>query len=93
LHKINSFKYITKELRIKLNTVDDFKKNLEKILIYGRGHNLYDIFYGKYKNDEELKYLKAYIDAAPRKVFADILDKIDKFVFFNSKKIVENERK
>ena len=33
---------------------------MEEIKIYMRGHNLYDIFYGKYKGNEE-EILKRYI--------------------------------
>lgn len=50
-----------------------------------RGHNLYDIFYGKYKN-QETELLKQYIDLAPREDFQDILDAIDRFTFFDSRK-------
>ena len=50
-----------------------------------RGHNLYDIFYGRYKKDET-EILKAYIDAAPRDAFKDILDAIDRFIYFDSRK-------
>ena len=54
--------------------------------VYVRGHNLFDIFYGKYKADEK-EVLERYIEAAPREIFADILDKIDNFVFFDSRKL------
>ena len=43
-------------------------------------------FYGKYKADEN-EVLERYIEAAPREIFADILDKIDNFVFFDSRKL------
>ena len=55
------------------------------IKIYVRGHNLYDIFYGKYRSQEE-EILRRYIDEAPREVFADILDAIDSFVYFENRK-------
>ena len=50
-----------------------------------RGHNLFDIFYGRYKK-QETQLLKQYIRLAPREEFADILDAIDGFAFFDSKK-------
>jgi len=50
-----------------------------------RGHNVYDIFYGRYKK-EETALLKKYIDLAPREDFADILDAIDRFVYFDSRR-------
>jgi hypothetical protein len=55
------------------------------IKIYVRGHNLFDIFYGKYKSREE-EILKKYVEAAPREVFADILNAIDSFVYFENRK-------
>lgn len=59
--------------------------NIENIRIYVRGHNLYDIFYGRYKKQEN-EILTKYIEAAPREIFADILEKIDAFVYFDSRK-------
>ena len=49
-----------------------------------RGHNLYDIFYGPYKKRER-EILTAYIEAAPRDTFKDILDAIDQFVYFENR--------
>ena len=60
--------------------------NMENIMIYVRGHNLYDIFYGRYKGDKENTILKAYIDAAPKGNFEDIFTAIDRFVYFNNRK-------
>ena len=48
-------------------------------------YNLYDIFYGRYKDQEE-ELLKRYIDLAPREDFSDILDAIDHFIYFESRK-------
>ena len=50
-----------------------------------RGHNLYDIFYGPFKHQES-ELLKQYIDLAPREDFQDILDAVEAFPFFESKK-------
>ena len=54
---------------------------MEEIKIYLRGHNLYDIFYGRYKDQEE-ELLKRYIDLAPREDFSDILDAMRSFYLF-----------
>ena len=64
---------------------EDIVDNIENIRIYVRGHNLYDIFYGRYKKQEN-EILTKYIEAAPREIFADILEKIDAFVYFDSRK-------
>lgn len=50
-----------------------------------RGHNLYDIFYGRYKK-QEAQILTQYIELAPREDFADILDSIERFIYFESRK-------
>ena len=64
---------------------NDLIANIENIRIYVRGHNLYDIFYGRFKANEN-DVLSRYIELAPRKIFADILDKIDGFVYFDSRR-------
>ena len=51
----------------------------------------YDIFYGRYRNDSEREILKRYIDVAPREAFADILDAIDGFVYFENRKKSEDD--
>lgn len=66
-------------------SVEDVKAHIEEIRIHMRGHNLYDIYYGRYRENEQ-EILSRYIDAAPRKVFADILDSIDRFIYFESRK-------
>ncbi len=60
--------------------------NIENIRIYVGGHNLYDIFYGRFKHNEN-EILTRYIEEAPRSIFEDIIDKIDDFVYFTSRKI------
>lgn len=85
LHRIKSGKALRAILGKDLKTVEDVKAHMEEIKIYMRGHNLYDIFYGPHKKREK-ELLKKYIDLAPREEFADILDTIDQFVFFDSKK-------
>ena len=58
---------------------------MEEIRIHLRGHNLYDIYYGRYKEQEQ-EILSRYIDQSPREDFADILDSIDRFIYFESRK-------
>lgn len=86
LYKLTSVKKMLSLLNIRINSRRDLEDNIENIRIYVRGHNLFDIFYGKYKQNEN-EVLKRYIEAAPREVFADILDKIDNFVYFNSRRL------
>lgn len=84
LYKLTSVKNMQKKTGIKIESRQDLIDNIENIRIYVRGHNLYDIFYGRYKKNEN-EILTRYIDAAPREIFADILEKIDGFVFFDSR--------
>ena len=86
LYKLSSVKKMLEREKIMIESKEDIKKHMELIRIYVRGHNLYDIFYGRYKGEKEKEILKKYIDAAPRDVFKDILDAIDSFVYFDSKK-------
>jgi len=85
-------KRMCKFKNVRINSKQDLKDNMENIRIFVRGHNLFDIFYGKYKRDREIEILKKYIDVAPRENFANILDAIDRFVYFeNRRKDEENE--
>lgn len=86
LYKLGSAKRMVKATNIRINSKEDIKRNMETIKIYMRGHNLFDIFYGKYHNDSQVEILKKYIDVAPREAFADILDAIDQFVYFENRK-------
>ena len=86
LYKISSAKRMVKATNIRINSKEDIKRNMETIKIYMRGHNLFDIFYGRYHNDAQVEILKKYIDAAPREAFKDILDAIDSFIYFENRK-------
>ena len=68
-----------------VETREDIREHFEEFKIYMRGHNLYDIFYGRYR-DRENELLKQYLEIAPREDFKDILDTIDSIVYFNSRK-------
>lgn len=85
LYKLSSVKKMQEKLGIRITSRKDIIRNMENIRIYVRGHNLYDIFYGRYKGKKEQEILKGYIENAPKEVFSDILESIDKFVFFESK--------
>lgn len=86
LYKLTSVKRMQRILGIRIKTKQDIKNNIENIKIYVRGHNLFDIFYGKYHGSEEQEILKKYIDVAPRDTFKDIFDAIDSFVYFENRK-------
>lgn len=90
LYKLPSMKRMVKITGARIRSKEDLKANMENIKIYVRGHNLFDIFYGKYRSREQ-EILKQYIEAAPREVFADIMNAIDRFVFFESRKKDEEE--
>ena len=85
LHRLKSGQKLTEVIGGDIETAEDIKKYMEEIKIYLRGHNLYDIYYGRYKENEQ-EILRQYIDAAPREDFADILDPIDSFLYFESRK-------
>lgn len=86
LYRLGSVKRLIKNTGIRINSKEDIKKNMELIRIYVRGHNLFDIFYGKYRGDAQTDILKRYIEEAPRENFKDIFDKIDAFVYFENRK-------
>lgn len=86
LYKLPSFRRLVKANGLRIRSPQDIKDNIEDIKIYVRGHNLYDIFYGRYRGDEEQRILKEYIDKAPRDTFKDIFDAIDSFVYFENRK-------
>ena len=85
LYKIASGRHLVQVLGKRIETIKDLKENFEEFKIYMRGHNLYDIFYGRYRGREQ-EILRQYIDIAPREEFKDILDGIDRFVYFENRK-------
>ena len=50
LHRIRSGRHLQEVLGKNLESVEDVRKHMEEIRTYLRGHNLYDIFYGRYKD-------------------------------------------
>lgn len=85
LYRIRSGRKLAEVIGHDFNSVDEVKEHMEEIKIHMRGHNLYDIFYGRYR-ENEADILSRYIDAAPRSDFADILDSIEQFIYFESRK-------
>jgi len=91
LYRLLSSRNFIEKTGIQINTVVDLKKNMEAFKTYIRGHNLYDIFYGRYLKEENA-ILKKYIELAPREDFADILDTINQFIYFENRAIINEER-
>lgn len=85
LGRLRSGKKFVQALGHEPDSEDDLKQHMELFKIHMRGHNLYDIFYGRYKKKER-QILKQYIELAPRDEFSDILDGIDSFPYFDSRK-------
>lgn len=88
LGNLKSGQNLKRKTGLDIQTLEDVKMHIEVIKTYIRGHNLFDIFYGKYHTrQEQIDILKRYIDIAPRSEFKDILDPIDRFIFFENRKI------
>lgn len=86
LHRLSSGRHLTQVMGREFTGPEDMKEHMEEIRIYLRGHNLFGIFYGKYK-DREQELLKQYVELAPREEFKDILDGIDRFIYFYNRKM------
>ncbi|MGI5982175.1 MAG: ATP-dependent nuclease [Sakamotonia sp.] len=85
LHRLTSGQKLIKVLGRDFTSPEDMRDHMEEIRIHLRGHNLYDLFYGPFRSREQ-EILKAYIRLAPRDDFKDILDAIDSFPYFDSRK-------
>lgn len=86
LYRLQSGRHLAEVLGGTLSSVEELKAHMEEFKIYMRGHNLYDIFYGPYKK-RETEILRKYMELAPREDFKDILEAIDRFVYFDSRKV------
>lgn len=91
LYRMKSGRKLVQAIGKNLETVEDVRLYLEDIRIHIRGHNLYDIFYGPFKK-EEGTLLKRYIDLAPRDDFKDILDAVDGFAYFDSRRVEKADK-
>ena len=85
LHRLPSGKKLAEVMGRDFASPEDLKEHMEEFRIHMRGHNVFDIFYGKYKK-QETELLNRYIELADREEFADILDAIDRFLYFDSRK-------
>ena len=85
MHKISSGRHLTEVLGKEIGSIEELQEYFEEFKIYMRGHNLYDIFYGRFK-EQETELLRKYLELAPREDFADILDAIDSFIYFDSRR-------
>ena len=85
LYKTQSGRHLMEVLGRDFKDVNDIKEHLEEIKIYVRGHNLYDIFYGPFKKEEDA-ILKKYLSLAPEEDFKDIFDKIEAFSYFDNRR-------
>ena len=86
LYRIRSGRHLREMLGRDFTGPEDMKAHMEEIRIYLRGHNLYDIFYGPFK-EREREILREYIRLAPREDFEDILGAIDQFIYFDSRRM------
>lgn len=85
LYRIKSGKALLKVMGKDFETTEDVKAHMEEIKIHMRGHNLYDIYYERYK-EQETELLTKYIEIAPREDFEDILTSIERFIYFESRR-------
>lgn len=85
LHRLKSGLRLKEILGRDLESAEDVRKHMEEIRIYLRGHNLFDIFYGKYR-EQETRLLERYIDLAPMEDFQDIFDALERFPYFENRR-------
>lgn len=103
LHRLKSGKHLIEIMGRDFIDANDMKEHMEEIRQYLRGHNLYDLFYGPYIGREasklednikdkrqlcESRLLEEYMELAPKEDFEDILEAIDRFIYFQSKKTI-----
>lgn len=91
LHRLVSGRHLIEVLGKDIQSIADLKAHFEEFKIYMRGHNLYDIFYGRFR-EQETELLRRYLELAPREDFKDILDAIDSFVYFDSRRKLGKEQ-
>lgn len=85
LYRLKSGRHFTEVTGKNPATREELAACMEEIKIYVRGHNLFDIFYGRFR-EQETELLHRYIELAPREDFADILDAVERFIYFDSRK-------
>lgn len=85
LYRLKSGRHLVEVIGCDLESVEDVRKYMEEIRIYLRGHNLFDIFYGRFR-DQEKELLERYIELAPKEDFQDIFGALERFPYFESRK-------
>lgn len=90
LYRLSSGQHLTEVLGKQISSISELKEYFEEFKIYMRGHNLYDIFYGRFR-EQETELLRRYLEIAPREDFKDILHAIDAFVYFDSRKKTDGQ--
>lgn len=85
LYRLKSGRHLVEVIGRDLESVEDVRKYMEEIRIYLRGHNLFDIFYGRFR-DQEKELLERYIELAPKEDFQDIFDALERFPYFECRK-------
>ncbi len=86
LYRLSSGRHLTQVLGKEIDSIEDLKVHMEEVKIYLRGHNLFDIFYGPYRQQEQ-ELLRRYIAIAPREEFRDILEQIESFPYFENRRM------
>lgn len=84
LYKLKCAINMKERTGLNIETIDDLKNNMDTFKIYMRGHNLFDIFYGRFR-ENETELLRKYVEYAPKAEFSDILNALDKFVYFENR--------
>lgn len=85
LYRLKGGRHLVEVIGCDLESVEDVRKYMEEIRIYLRGHNLFDIFYGRFR-DQEKELLERYIELAPKEDFQDIFAALERFPYFESRK-------
>ena len=86
LHHLSSGRHLVQVLGRDLETVGDVRQHIEEIKTYLRGHNLFDLFYGRYR-EQEKELLERYLELAPREDFQDIFDALEYFPYFEGRRV------
>ncbi|HBA50614.1 MAG TPA: hypothetical protein DCZ91_23020 [Lachnospiraceae bacterium] len=86
LHRLKSGRHLTEVLGFEMESTEDIRQHMEEIRIYLRGHNLFDIFYAKYR-EQEKELLERYIELAPREDFRDIFAALERFPYFEGRRV------
>lgn len=86
LYRLKSGRHLTEVLGFEMKSTEDIRQHIEEIRIYLRGHNLFDIFYAKYR-EQEKELLERYIELAPKEDFQDIFAALERFPYFEGRRV------